>query len=243
MKTKRIVSLILALVMALAMAVPAFATTNADAVSQEVDMSGSVKEPTICIVVSTGNTLYMNPYGLEIELSGTATPKVNSTVVNDVQYIENYSDANISVGATFTATPAQGSDIKMLTAAPVAGKTSTTKDVFLYFEIKAVQAKDATGNTITWSTAYDKSAANQIVYAAKPALKSNLVVLDKAKEVSEDAGKTNNNGELSDSGNGVGAFRVLGEANGQSATAWSATDTIDVKVAFTFIPTTAEATK
>lgn len=244
MKTKKIVSLILALVMSLALCVPAFAATPANPGEKTVDMAGAIREPIISVDVNTtGNALVLNPYELKYVITpadATATPavaEVSSTaaIVNKTAYIQNFSETNVSVGATFTATldTTTNKDVKLLTAP--ATKASTTKDIFLFFDIKAVDAKD---EAVTWGE-YDKAAATQLAYSAKGTTKANLVVLAKAATPADAATPTNTPAVAA--AKGVAAFHIGGTANGQASALWTTDDTVSASVVFTFTPTVAAA--
>ena len=179
----------------------------------ETEIESSVKAPTIKVTVPTTGAVGINPYGMEFEVDGldeAATDKI----ISPVQFIKNESDVAISVDVSVSATPAEG--VTLATAA-LKG-TETTKSVFLYFEI--ANAEDASTEP-TWADAYNAKTAGHVIVGteAKPTVKTGVVQLAAGDDAATYA-----------------AFHMAGDVASKSAKPWADTDTVDVKIAFTFNP-------
>lgn len=217
MKFKKIMSAVLAGAMALSMSAVAFASGN------ETKVTGSTEVPTINVTVPTTAAFVVNPYGLSLDHDNdNATPDVTDQIISDVAYLKSTTETALRVTATVTG-EAKG-NTKLATATTQGAKAPTTNSVFLYFEIGKATADDGNGDP-TWGTAYDAKATNQILVAAKATTKADVVVMDKCPDPTDADSAT------------IAAYRLAGDAVSAPAVAWAATDTVDVTVAFTFLPT------
>ena len=211
---KKIISFVLACVMALSLSVVAFAAGN------ETEITGSTQVPTINVTVPATGTVTINPYGLEVTVDSV---KVTDQIISGVTYLESTTLTALRVSATVTGT--QNGNAKLATATTQGAKAPTTNSVFLYMEIGKATKKDGSGDP-TWATAYDSKAANQVLVSAKATTKADVVTMDKSADGTAAT---------------YAAFRLAGDAASAPATAWTTADTVDVTIAFTFLPTVVAA--
>lgn len=230
---KKVLSVVLALAMVLALAVPAFAsaqqtdTTMTDiakaATGSSTEMKGETKVPTINIVVPKTSSIVVNPYQIKVKVDNV---DVQDTVIAPTSYITNKSDIKMEVYMTVTGKP--GSGVTFVTAAPTspaAGTTTTVgNDVFLTFE--AAPVADNTSEP-DWGSAQGKTS----------------VVVDRVAKKLDGQG-SNPAGITLDACAASGtdltpnyiAYHVKGSAQTAPTKAWTATMTAGVTVAFTFKP-------
>lgn len=213
---KKVLSVVLALAMVLALAVPAFATDNTSladigkaATGASTDMKGETKVPTIDIVVPKNASIIVNPYQISVTpTGGTAT---QDTVISPVYYITNKSDIKLDVGMTVTGKA--GSGVSFADAAPTSSETANA--VYLKFEA----APTATQAEPTWASA----TGVQSVKVTKTAQK-----LEGATGIKMDAASTSTPNYI--------AYHVSGSAATAPTKPWTTAMTAGVTVAFTFKP-------
>jgi hypothetical protein len=220
---KKILSLALASAMALSFSTTAFAaddtviqapTATDGSYSAAVDVTTTVKTPTIKITVPSGSQVGLNPYKLSFTV-GDADPSTDQ-VINIAQQIVNESDVPVSVGATIKATPNADGNAVLATAA-LTGK-ETTKSVFAYLDIEEGEVEDDA------FPAYSKTAANQIIFGKTATTKTGLITLGVGNTTPTKA-----------------SFKVCGAMATTPKVAWSDDDTVDFDITFTFDPQTAPA--
>ena len=214
MKTKKFLSLLLAMVMTLALAVPALAADTD--LEQSTEITGTTQAPTIKITVPSTGSVIVNPYKMEVTLG---SDKKTDQIVGAVQYIENASDVALKVSAEVTGKPA--GNLAFATATTQGTKAVTTNSVFMYFEMEVT---DDSSTEPTWGT-YDSKSTKQILVGAKAVKKADMVTL--AAGDGTDAASTG----------GYAAFHLAGDAASAPTTAWTGADKADVSIAFTFTPT------
>lgn len=261
MKSKKLLSMGLSLVMSLSLAVPAFAAANT---SNKTEISGAYKEVTIAVDVPATGKAFINPYGLDLEVPQDAADSANSgkatikgqQIVSAPMAIKNKSAMDLSVSATVTGaiTPI---DVPSGETAPTLMKfaTNTTKGVgtnpdaegyvppatgksaFVYFQAK--QAADTTGTAAAVATEYAAwgasaySEATDIIVAAKAVAKENIMTLR--------AATLDNTGTFTSYKAGsIGLFRLTGDCTSGSKVNWTDKDQFTVTVAFTFTPANVE---
>lgn len=241
MKSKKILSLMLALVMTMALAVPAFAAAPAPIEANVTDISkganvkitGTTEAPTIKVKVPTTGGLIANPYELEVmpsEQNGLpGSDAITDVVISPVQYIESQSNIDLWVSGTVTGTPS--TDVKLLATNKEDddwAAASKTKDMFLYFQMAVATAA---GTAPSWA-ALDVTAGseNGLVVAAKAVtIPANLAKTAKLEKVTFTDGEAQATSCV--------AFRLAGNlATNLSTGTWGTKDKVDVAIAFTFLP-------
>lgn len=211
---KKVLSLVLALTMVLALAVPAFAsgTTIGDeeglASGGEFTMTASVSAATINVTVPGDSTVTLNPYQLEVTVD---SKQFTDQVISANQFVVSGSTVPLDVTAEVTGTPAG-----TLTFASASAKASTKKDVYAYLQTQMIGESATAPTSVDWGTKIN--AKTDIVIAAKAA----------KLMVGTLAAKGTNNTYM--------AFRIAGDAATAPTTPWSADDGFTAAVKFTFAP-------
>ena len=240
MKRKKLLSLILALAMAFSLALPAFAedpdpsatdpdpSTGSDSgsggsaggaatnTSQSLNMTSTTNTGVINFTMASAGAVVLNPYQLKVTTQ-TDTTGTYRQVYSPAVMCTNKSTFPLSIEASFTGTVPEGVTL-LTTGAPAAN--ATDKQVFLYGEFGV---SDSATEEPTWATAYNKSAANQVV-VDKAASEDG--VAPSKKNVAKLAAASN------DSPNYLW-FKFDGAATKAPTTAWLETDTVGVAVALT----------
>lgn len=220
---KKTLSLVLALIMVMALAVPAFAAGGAstDPYSKTTEVAGTTKVPTVNVTIPTSAAITVNPYKMSVDVSADqdGSDMKNDQIISPVQYVKNESDVAIALDVSITG-KVEGEAV--FATAPVTDKI-LTKSAFVYFEIKAATAEDGTGDP-TWATAYDSKATDQVLLAAKAVVKKDVAKLGKGDETPTYA-----------------AFRLNGNVADKSTKPWASTDKVSATIAFTIKPAIAEA--
>lgn len=249
---KKSMSLLLALMMIFALAVPAFAGNQQLATNQKaLDVAGESVAPTITVTMPTGVTLGLNPYKMKYA-GATAFFKnekgSQAQIISPIAVIENKSDCKLSVEATVSAT-AEGNIV--LKSGDAVGNVETTgtksgdylKNVYLTVQIG--EAKDKTGSG--WKAATAPTAAVLVPASANYAdANAKKAAADyKAKE-SDGTARTESatDGKMKpvelDATDGKTAnylgIKFDGKAAEAPTVAWEAADKINVALVFTFNP-------
>lgn len=231
---KKTMSLLLALIMVLALAVPVFA-------SGSVSVGAEILAPTTTVTMPTGVVLGLNPYGMTYSGSNPFLKSLKDSqdqILSVAAVIENKSDTKLAVSATATATIASAD----ATNAAVALVTSDTfadtvvdKQICLKMQLGETD-KDGgwTGTEPTAAVfpASSASFASPVVYYGVGS--DNAVITTdtpnsgtmKAVEIAATDGKTPNY---------IG-FKFSGAMNDHPTAAWASGDKVTVSVAFTFKP-------
>ena len=214
---KKVLSLVLALMMVLAVAVPAFAAGGStDPYNKSLEITGTTQVPTITVTIPTSGTVTVNPYKMEVTVG---SDKKTEQIISATQYVKNESDVAIALDVTVSG-KVEGEAV--FATAPVTDRI-TTKSAFVYFEIKGATADDGTGDP-TWATAYDAKATDQIALAAKAVTKKDVIKLDAGDQTATYA-----------------AFRLNGNVADKSVKPWVAADKVGATIAFTIKPSVAAA--
>lgn len=167
MKTKQVLTLLLAVVMVASLAaVPVSADADeweatAAAASMTTDVTGVVRAPTIIMSIPTHVTVIVNPYKLTVTLPD-ATPDstgevTDAQIIMNDQYIVNLSDANVNVSIKATGNVAEGAEaLRNFAPAPILDNV-TVKQYYLYLEAVPIVGStdgnlDATRSSIKWPT-------------------------------------------------------------------------------------------
>ena len=259
MKIKRTLSLVMAMIMALALAVPAFAADPPAAPNTETTITGAYQEAVIDVVVPQTGTAFINPYGLGTSVSKAATDgevQIKGQIVTAPMYITNNSSLDLDVGASIT--PALGAKATMKFAtSPTAGtpdKEETDPDYVAPSTAKAAyvvvqgvastvasngeELADADIDKIyeeyakdaTWASAGTSNALTiSSTGTAKPVVVDKFATL---KAATLDASGTITKHEAGS----IMLYRLSGDCTKTPKDAWTADDTFTVKIAFTFAP-------
>lgn len=257
MKSKKLLSLGLSLVMSLSLAVPAFAAND-----NTTEISGTYKDVVIDVDVPATGAAFINPYGLDLKVPQAEgdTTEVTITgqqIVSAPMALKNKTAMDLSVSATVTGTitPITVPDgetaptlMKFATSttkgsggspdSPDYVPPATGKSAFVYFQAK--QAADTSGtpaNIAAEYAAWGASAFNadtDVIVAAKAVAKENIMTL-RAADMS------GSNGAFSAFKAGsIGMFRLTGDCTSGSKANWTEKDKFTVTVAFTFTPANVE---
>jgi hypothetical protein len=204
MKTKKFMSLILALVMALSLAVPAFATTATLETTDLTDMSkidtavtqvnGIYQAPILALTVPKKINLLLNPYGVNVTINKDTAIEddVQGQIVSADNLIISRSNVPIEIKATATGTITSGggeTGAWTLSKTPIASN-SVKKEALVYMVFGTVDTStinDATKVTkfikttkTTSDTPYEGlSDRNDITYATvTPATLAEVTFVD-----------------------------------------------------------------
>lgn len=224
---KKIISLVLALALVLAIAVPAFAsdqTVSAAGEAGTVTVEGSVEVPPVKVLIpaASGNTVLVNPYKLDTSDDGSGT---TDQIQSAPLFVESQTLVDLNMTISVTGTPS-GKAVFSPTPISAAAKAPTTKSVFMYLNAKAsTKAEKDNPTTVAAIPAYDKTKAEQVVVAAKATVKANILQLPKA---------TADDG----TGSSYAVVQLGGDAADAPANPWTADDKVNVAITFTFNPTT-----
>lgn len=165
-------------------------------------------EPVINVVLPTSARVVVNPYGLAVNMDGVSS---TDQIVGAAMPIVSYSSVPVAVMASAVGQPDPGSGAVFVNAPPAEG--AWEKELFLFAEFQ--NALDQYGSAF-WSGTYT-SAPNQLpVTGGAPAQVLTLAA-----------------GDVTPS---YGAFRLFGAAATAPVNPWSAEDTINVTLTFTFVP-------
>ena len=207
MKFNKPIAFLLALLILLPTA-PALAADSK--YSTGIEAECLIPEVTIQVVVPTESEVYVNPQSLPVKVEGKIQ---ESQIVSQPVYIENQTEVPLTVSATVIGTLKEGSGM-ILGTSSTTGVALTSKKAFIYFEMKAVDSKDA---AVTWDEAYN--ADNHIPVRTVARNKKKFLTLGAA-------GKAGS----------YGAFHLAGDCVANPKTPWTEKDGVDVSVSFTFTP-------
>ena len=228
MKSKKILSMFLALVMALALAVPAFA--------EDVKVEGSINLPTINVVLPTSTSMIMNPYQLEVKLNPKDANETPSTeqIISPLMTVKNLSNIGVQVGVTVAGTVTKGSTATLATA-KLTGGNSTDKEAFVYVKF-LIGDPDMSADDIVKGTEPTAKGDYELILAADADFPTKL-------DPDGTADKTNKSNILaatSDAKNpaegGVLGFRFFGDMVSAPDDSWTDKDTLGATLSFTFTP-------
>lgn len=169
MKTKKFMSLVLALVMALSLMIPAFATSTGLEVTDLTDMSkidtavtqvnGIYQAPVLALTVPKKINLLLNPYGVGVTINkdtAIETDDVQRQIVSADNLIISRSNVPINIKATVTGTITSGggeggawtlAKTPIVTTSSGGATASTKKEALVYMVFGTVAT--ASINTAT----------------------------------------------------------------------------------------------
>jgi len=229
MKTKKFLSMVLALAMIFTLCVSAFAD---DPDPNEFSATATVKIPSISVTVPSTQPLFINPMGFEVKIAdGTAAgaddeanTKTSNKIVSPVFIISNASPMKLDVNVIASATPATTNKALTLATAPIA--TDDTKNsVFIYAQFGEVSGDDGEETLASASSSYTAPADSATTFPQ-------LALTTKAPT------KPVNVGTVAKGGDDPAkfGFQFLGDCTANPKLDWNAGDSVDVKMIFSFKP-------
>lgn len=236
---KKTICAFLAIVMCMALAIPVFAD---DDIASGTQYTGKIQTPTIKVTAGTTNAVILNPYLIKItkqsvlsgDLSITSGDNFATTpsVVSPTLVLTNESNVPIKMSLSVTGQIPQGSTAKFLTSDTTS--TDKTHGVFMFVSVTNVGSKaDANKPTASDGLTTPPQYAASSVYSTSNTSGTQAVV--KAGEVKMTDFTTlavPASGEK-----GYVSIDIGGACSTTPTTAWASTDTVDVKLAFTFTAT------
>jgi hypothetical protein len=252
MLNKRIMSLSLAALTVASLAAPAFAAeeTQTTQPKNTTVVSGAYKEVAIAVTVPTTGEAQINPYGLPVELtksaSSTKAAKVTGEqIVTQPMYISNEGDVALDIAASVTTTV---KNIELVT-----DKTGLAKstDKQAYVELQMVQSAN---KSLTDDTAKDKIideyataatwTADTVGTLALPAGGDDAATADKlATLAASKVTGTGSDAVVTYNAGSIVLYRLAGEVvtKPDDSTPWADGDGFTATIAFTFTPHVEEA--
>lgn len=229
MNQRKALSMILALVLILALAVPALAAEgdplNVTAENYTdggtLTVKGKLNEMKIQMEVPTSAELLFNPYGLVVDLDGGLT--TDNQVIFTPVTIKNKGNVDIDVGITAVA---EVGDVAIATTKTAAESATTKKTVFL--EVVATTVVDASADDAakTVATVKENGGATKMASIPKTAAKTPTSLGTLA------AGIDGDDGDIADATNCL-VFAIDGALSPGS---WTNADAFNVTIAYTFTP-------
>lgn len=198
----------------------ATATYSANTVqSASLDADSVVTTPTICVEVPTASGFIINPYKLEASIK---TEKSKNQIISVKQLVTNKSDVMIGISAAATGTP-DGS----ATLATASAVKQTTNSVYLYLD-QEVQSSDGAKSFTTTATAAPKEITKSTL-GAYAATTDVLISSSEKKSATMYL-------PAKDATTYALAFQFSGDAATNPITPWTAADTVNVDLTYTFAP-------
>lgn len=243
MKTRKLISLLMAIVMVLAVAVPAFAGDPSPNVTDPAKMgtgittkmTGITTAGEISIVVPTTGAVVLNPYMLKVKpTDGTADPASGTEVqvASAWQSILNKSTTtDVDVTAAVTATVVGNAKLSTATEKPTYSKNGETdhvrtNDVWAYLETEVASAAH-TGDL-------EKPADNLSFVADNDGYQANVLIGSRVTPT-----KVGKIVKAASNSNSYLNFHINGVANQYADTPWTNKDTVTYSILFTFAPAVA----
>lgn len=246
---KKFASLMMALIMTAALAVPAFASatpaefaTASNKTDQTVTVKAVTQEPIISIAMPSMNTnpVIVNPYGISWKgkLNGLGDNDVTKTdqIISTIFNVENKTNTKLKVDVTITTTLGGNMTLSATDLIPESATDDATKAAALAAVTKnqayvyCVFKSNGTtkGTALPAKVEADSTAgtvANYIVLKSGAATTKSILELP-AAVYDTDGNATAN----------YLTFGFGGDAASKPTTGWTAKDTITAAVAFTFTP-------
>jgi type 1 fimbria pilin len=221
---KKRISLLMAIAMIFALAIPAFASSAPVPGESTVTVTGSISAPTIEIEAPSESSLVLNPYKMKYSGEIKLLKDSQEQILSLPGVYVNKTNVDLMIKVTATATPS--TDVVLVAAAPAAA--GEVKQVELKFAFGEMSGKD--GAEFVTANTTNKAAADF------PAVASDATtsVIEYKKDTSSDTrirlaatdGKTPN----------YFGFKFSGSATADPDTAWNSDDKIDVAVAVKATP-------
>lgn len=265
MKSNKVLTLLLAVIMIASLAVPASADTQGNIGNKfnpETKIESEMNEPKIIVNIPTAITMVVNPYRL-MARHPDASPEAsneftNKQVIANNQYVVNLSNSNLTVSLGVKGEAPTGI---ALVAAPVAAN-QLAKQYHLYLETQVIEGVtngdlEASAPDVTWQGSYKGNVkapimkvnenTYQFLFNGTQLTQNNLAVLEKADWTS--VGVTEGNieaepadgsyGDIEPSTHGWLAFTIDGGCSEAPTDAWTQKDAPKATVTFSFNYTSA----
>lgn len=178
-------------------------------------VEGNYRPTIIRVTVPATGAVYINPFELPVWINSDGY--VRDQIVSTPSVILNESEIPMSVDVAIAGFIGENSDM-ILSGTSTKDSTSTQKEVFLYFEMKAVNFSDP--DAVVWEKVYDPQ--KHVIVRTAETTKEKVIVLD---EWDEDGQK-----------NCYGAFRLTGDCVSYPESEWNSNDGLSIKVSFSFTP-------
>ena len=248
MKTKRIISLIMAAAMTLSVGASALASSEVTISGAEklatggtVKVAGETTVGTVKVVVPTAGKLVVNPYALSYKVDDTTTKR--DQVIYPAQYIASNSTAALDVTATVTGMVSGNAKLVAEPFDPVAEHADGVKaanNLFLVLQT-ADCAAGATPTEPSWTTIDKDSDITQGDFVADTTGYTHAVVVSTRGTPTLVGKLAASTDTADDTKTTYVAFRLAGLAEKNPFTPWTASDKVTATIAFTFAPTKATA--
>lgn len=239
---KRYVSIVMAIILLVAMAVPAFAA-DATPGNTKTEITGKYQSTPIDVIVPTTGKAYINPLGLPIDLRFDADGDtyaeslakiVGEQIVTEPLFLVNRGDVALKVTASVTGSIPDGAAMRFVETAPNADEGS--KVAFVYFQMANTELTDTTPSEAypvyaDWDQAY--SADTDIILKNNQAQKNDAGVIRLAPAEVEE---TSSGNIVTQTVGSIAMFRLAGKVTEEPRDAWLETDTFSAAIAFTFKP-------
>lgn len=173
--------------------------------------------PYIHVTVPDTGRVIVNPYGLRVSLEQIGA---TDQIVCAPMPIVNYSEVAVSVSAGAVGSAAPGSEVEFVQTPPSAADVE--KEVFLYLEFQ--RSPDGSSRVAWEDWFYD--APNQLLVTGQETYKDDLLTLGAGGMEPV-----------------YGVFRLFGSTSASYENMWTAEDTVDVSIAFTFRALSPEPTE
>ncbi len=164
--------------------------------------------PYIHVMVPDTGRVIVNPYGLRVSLEQIGA---TDQIICAPMPIVNYSEVAVSVSAGAVGSAAPGSEVEFVQTPPSAADVE--KEVFLYLEFQ--RSPDGSSRVAWEDWFYD--APNQLLVTGQETYKDDLLTLGAGGMEPV-----------------YGVFRLFGSTSASYENMWTAEDTVDVSIAFTF---------
>jgi len=226
---KKLFSLVMAVAMIAALAVPSFASSVVSGTgSQEgkVPLTGATALPTVKVTIPTSGKVILNPYKMAVADAGNSTEVAASNSIDDQvlsasHEIKNETQAPMKVGISIKATPSTG--VELATKA-CTGK-ETTKSVFMFAELLYAGTEQKTAQNLKdlWAAPADVNdkCYPQIIASTEEKGNANFFTVPPAASASAP---------------NYLYWTIRGNAATAPEEKWTAADTVGADVVFTFTP-------
>jgi len=240
---KKLFSAFLAIAMSMALAVPVFADGEPN---RETKYTIDTQTPTVDVTVPTAGAVKLNPYQIKVKnvaalgIGNEENDGETGSVLAAKTFIVNKSNVPVKMSLTVSGKIPDGSNAKFLTAAPA--PTEKNRAVFMFVDVGAVaEAADADALATATATAlcaatydatklYDATAKTGSQGLVKAGDLKMVDVLTIPVPSGTDATAAN-----------YVPIQIGGECATTPTDAWTAADTVDVTMTFSFQPTVTAA--
>lgn len=233
---KKIISMMMALAMTLALAIPAFASSDVtistalNTNGHTFNVTGLTKTPTIKVYVPTAGAtdkLVLNPYALSFKFddeNANETAKKDQIITSPI-FLGSLSDVPLVIGMNVKATTA--GNVVLATKSLAEDTKTTTNSVFIWGQVVDA-GTSATLPTVptTFATAYDttEGKTGSMILVGADVTRTGLYTIPACTATT---GAANNK---------WACVKFFGDAVKAPTTPWANTDKVDLAITFTFTP-------